>query len=60
MVENAKEDAVVKYSTRNYHEPDYNIDMRLDNLDSCQFDDELGPIIHQEGSWVLTEFITQN
>lgn len=60
MVENAKEDAVVKYSTRNYHEPEYKIDMRLDNLESCQFEDELGPIIHQEGSWVLTEFITEN
>lgn len=59
LVVNAKDDAVSLYQTRNYRDSEYDIDMRLDNLETCQFKDELGPVIHQEGSWVLTEFLPE-
>ncbi len=52
----ARAHAVKLYQTRNYREADRNIDYRLDNLRTCQFTDELGPIVHQEGNWVLSEF----
>jgi hypothetical protein len=49
--------AVKLYQTRNYHGSVKEIDYRLDNLETCQFSDQLGPILHQEGNWVLTEFL---
>jgi hypothetical protein len=60
LKKNAKDDAVTLYQTRNYRGSEYGIDYRLDDLETCQFNDELGPIIHQEGSWVLTEFLPSN
>lgn len=49
--------AVKLYQTRNYHGSVKEIDYRLDNLETCRFSDQLGPILHQEGNWVLTEFL---
>ncbi len=51
--------AVGLYRTRNYRGLTTLIDYRLDNLQNCQFSSELGPIVHQEGDWVLTEFLPQ-
>jgi MFS family permease len=56
----ARKAAVDKFHTRNYRGVRKHIDYRLDNLETCQFVDELGSIIHQEGSWVLTEFKSVN
>ena len=56
---NAKDDAVAKYATRNYKGREYAIDLRLDDLSTCQFKNELGPVLHQEGNWVLTVFEPQ-
>ena len=53
---NAKDDAVANYATRNYKGREYGIDLRLDDLSTCQFKDDLGPVLHQEGDWVLTIF----
>jgi hypothetical protein len=52
----AREHAAQLYQTRNYTGLHKKIDYRLDNLETCTFSDELGPIVHQQGSWVLTEF----
>lgn len=52
--------AVQLYSTRNYRGTKKHIDYRLDNLETCQFSNELGPIVHQEGNWVLTEFVSES
>lgn len=60
LQKNAKDDALTLYQTRNYRGGEYGIGCRLDNLETCQFADELGPIIHQDGSWVLTEFLPDN
>lgn len=48
--------AVQLYQTRNYRGTSKHIDYRIDNLETCQFVAQLGPIVHQEGNWVLTEF----
>lgn len=55
----ARAHGVNLYQTRNYREADKNIDYRLDNLENSQFVDELGPIVHQEGNWVLSEFLPE-
>ena len=60
LQKNAKEDAVALYHSRNYQGSEYGIDFRLDDLETCQFSGDLGRIIHQEGSWVLTEFLPSN
>lgn len=49
--------AVELYATRNYRGAKKHIDYRLDDLRTCQFTNELGPIVHQQGDWVLTEFL---
>jgi hypothetical protein len=51
--------AVSLYATRNYRGTKKHIDYRLDNLETCQFTGEIGPIIHQEGDWILTEFLSE-
>lgn len=56
---NARAHAVKLYQTRNYRGNAKRIDYRLDNLKTCQFSDQLGPILHQEGDWVLTEFLPE-
>lgn len=55
----ARAQAVELYGTRNYRGTAKHIDYRLDNLETCEFKEELGPIVHQEGDWVLTEFLPQ-
>ncbi|MBI1288810.1 MAG: hypothetical protein GC178_14675 [Flavobacteriales bacterium] len=52
----ARAHAVKLYRTRNYRGSAKHIDYRLDDLETCEFNDELGPVIHQEGKWVLTRF----
>jgi hypothetical protein len=44
------------YNTRNYRGTRKHIEYRLDNLRTCQFVNELGPTVHMEGDWILTEF----
>lgn len=53
----ARAQAVELFQTRNYRGGAKKIDYRLDNLATCQFQEELGPVLHQEGDWVLTEFL---
>lgn len=53
----ARAHAVKLYGTRNYRGTEKHIDYRLDDLKTCAFSDELGPVLHQEGDWVLTEFL---
>ncbi|MCB9185787.1 MAG: hypothetical protein H6601_03490 [Flavobacteriales bacterium] len=53
----ARAQAAELYQTRNYHGNQKRIDYRLDNLENCKFKAELGPILHQEGSWVLSTYI---
>ncbi len=55
----ARAHAVKLYQRRNYRGEHKRIDYRLDNLETCQFSDELGPIFHQEGNWILTEFLPE-
>lgn len=55
----ARSQAIELYYSKNYQGTEKHIDYRLDNLETCKFIDELGPIIHQEGDWVLTEFLAQ-
>ena len=54
----ARAQAVKLYQSRNYRGSVKHIDYRLDNLESCQFSTELGPKIHQEGNWILSEFVS--
>lgn len=56
----ARKAASDKFQTRNYRGATKHIDYRLDNIETCQFVDELGAVIHQEGNWVLTEFQSIN
>ncbi|MDB4656040.1 hypothetical protein OAE48_04245, partial [Flavobacteriales bacterium] len=56
----ARKAASDKFQTRNYRGSTKHIDYRLDNIETCQFVDELGAVIHQEGNWVLTEFQSIN
>ena len=53
----ARAQAAELYQTRNYRGTAKQIDYRLDNFETCQFKTELGPILHQEGNWVLTAFV---
>jgi hypothetical protein len=55
----ARKAAVEKYNSRNYRGTRKNIDLRLDNLKTCQFQDELGSVVHQEGDWILTVFVSK-
>ncbi len=55
----ARQHAADLFNTRNYRGAYKNIDCRLDNLKDCQFSKQLGPVIHQEGDWVLTQFISE-
>lgn len=52
----SRQAAVELYQIRHYRGNKKRIDLRLDNLETCQFPNELGPIVHQEGPWVLTDF----
>ena len=52
----ARKHAVDLFQTRNYRGTRKHIDYRIDNLKTCQFSDELGPVIHLEGNWALTQF----
>ena len=47
------------YRSRNYQGTSKHIDYRLDNVKTCQFKNELGPIIHQQGDWVLTAYLAE-
>ena len=55
----ARVQAVKLYQIRNYRKAEKNIDYRLDNLETCQFAEDLGFVTHQEGNWVLSEFVTE-
>lgn len=47
------------YKERNYKEhitQVSNISYRIDNIQTCQYINNLGPVVHQEGNWVLTVF----
>ena len=55
----ARAHAARLYYTRNYQGSHKHIDYRLDNRRTCEFVDELGPLLHQEGDWLLTEFISE-
>ena len=57
---NAKQAAVDLYGNRNYNADIPKIDMRLDDLSTCSFANDLGPLIHQEGKWILTEYIPKS
>lgn len=47
------------YKERNYKEHitmPITINYRLDNVQTCQYIDNLGKVVHKQGDWVLTEF----
>ncbi|MCF8464197.1 MAG: hypothetical protein K9G41_05125 [Flavobacteriales bacterium] len=56
----ARAQAVHLYQTRNYRGSSKQIDYRLDNIETCQFKNELGPMVHQEGTWILSDFISSS
>lgn len=51
-----EEIATASYNSVRFSDSNSGIDYRLDDASQCQFLDELGPIVHQEGNWILTEF----
>ena len=56
---NAGQMASSRYKERNYKEhitQAITITYRVDNLQTCQYAADLGPIVHQEGDWVITVF----
>ncbi|MCF8256889.1 MAG: hypothetical protein K9J06_05020 [Flavobacteriales bacterium] len=55
-IANARQLATDRYATRNYTGNSFPIRYRLDNLRTCMFVDELGPTVHREGVWALSEF----
>jgi len=55
---NARDLASHLYTMRNYRGSEFKINYRLDNDTSCVFITELGPIVHREGNWILTEFLS--
>ncbi len=52
----ARAQASELFQTRNYRGSRKRIDLRLDDAETCTFLDDLGPVVHQEGKWLLTEF----
>lgn len=56
----ARNHAADLFKTRNSRGSKKHIDYRLDNLETCQFKEELGTVVHQEGSWVLTNYLPLN
>jgi hypothetical protein len=47
------------YKERNYKEHitiPITINYRIDNVQTCQYIDNLGKVVHKQGDWVLTEF----
>ncbi len=53
----ARKHAASLFQTRNYRGGGKRINYRLDNLETCTFTEELGPIVHQNGKWMLTEYL---
>lgn len=53
---NARKLATERYEMVQYKGNAYPITFRLDHTEQCRFVDELGPIVHREGPWVLTRF----
>jgi len=53
---NARDLATQLFETRNYYGSTYEINYRLDNANTCQFQNELGAIVHQEGPWIFSRF----
>lgn len=45
-----------RYYQRPYNDVDPHIDYRLDDRSKNRFVDLLGPMVHQQGDWILTEF----
>ncbi|MFT4681782.1 MAG: hypothetical protein ACI9YU_001632 [Flavobacteriales bacterium] len=57
---NAQTDAIERFETDNFRGHHYGIDLRLDNLETCRFSNDLGPVLHKEGTLVLTQFLQAN
>lgn len=55
----ARAQAADVYASRYIHVLEPNIDMRLDDLRVCGFEDELGTVIHKQGPWVLSKYLPE-
>lgn len=55
----ARAHAAKLYATRNYTGNRKPIDYRLDDISTCEFVNELGPAVHKQGNWVLTEYVAR-
>lgn len=53
---NARDLASQMFATRNYRGSNFAIDYRLDNANTCQFQNDLGAIVHHEGPWIFSRF----
>ncbi len=63
-LENAEQKDIRKqaaelYLTRNYKSNRYKIDYRIDNITTCNYVSQLGKVLHQNGDWVLTEYLAE-
>jgi len=57
--ENARQLATERYAQRNYTGNSHPIRFRMDNVETCRFLGDLGPVKHREGQWILSEFSPQ-
>lgn len=53
----AKNVAAEKYLINNFKDEEnfFHITYRLDNITTCKYVNELGPVVHREGDYILTE-----
>jgi hypothetical protein len=55
----AKNVAAEKYQTYNFKDKEnlFKINYRIDNITTCKYLNELGPVVHKEGDYILTEMV---
>ena len=56
-ITSAKDAAAKKYRSYKFEDTGhlYNISYRIDNVTTCRYLDQLGPVVHREGDYILTK-----
>jgi hypothetical protein len=54
-----RKQAAELYLVRNFRGVAYKIDYRIDDVSACKFVAELGPVAHQSGNYILTEYLPE-
>lgn len=52
-----RQQATELYYSQQYAGDKYRIDYRMDNIKNCSFVNQLGPLVHQSGDYILTKHV---